>query len=145
VSASCRGRMPKRFVMMQNVQGAAPVQWPDPTALTSVAPTPAAAPARHHEPRPIEAPTAANPYEAMRFQAFRRDAADTASLSTMTPATTSTASTSVAPATKVAATPLVPLTPAPDVPFRADAPQSPPPVQAPTAVDTGSSSSASRR
>src|SRR5262245_22809237 len=36
---------PMRSVMMQNVQGAAPVQWPDPTALTPVAPTPAAAPA----------------------------------------------------------------------------------------------------
>jgi hypothetical protein len=137
--------MPKRFVMMQNVQGAAPVQWPDPTALTPVAPTPAAAPARHHEPHPIEAPAAANPYEAMRFQAFRRDAADTASLSTMTPATTSTASTSVAPATKVAATPLVPLTPAPDLPFRAETPAPAPQIQAPTAVDSGSSSSASRR
>ena len=137
--------MPKPFVMMQNVQGAAPVQWPDPTALTSVATTPAAAPARHHEPRPIEAPAAASPYEAMRFQAFRRDAADTASLSTMTPATTSTASTSVAPATKVAATPLVPLPPAPDVPFRAEAPAPAPQIQAPTAVDTGTSSGARSR
>ena len=133
------------FVMMQNVQGAAPVQWPDPTALTPVAATPAAAPARHHEPRPIDAPAAQTPYEAMRLQAFRRDAAETASLSSMTPAATATASTTVAPAVKVAAAPLVPLTPAPDAPYRAQAPQSPPPVQAPTAVDTGSSSSAARR
>jgi hypothetical protein len=56
-----------RLVMMQNVQGAAPVQWPDPTALTPVAPTPAAAPARHHEPRPADAPGAPHPYEAMRL------------------------------------------------------------------------------
>jgi hypothetical protein len=131
--------------MMQNVQGAAPVQWPDPTALTPVAPTPAAAPARHHEPRPIDAPAAANPYEALRVQAFRRDAAEAASMSSMAPATTATASTAVAPATKVASAPLVPLTPAPDVPFRAEAPAPPPPIQAPTAVDTDSSSSAARR
>ncbi len=85
--------------MMQNVQGAAPVQWPDPTALTPVAPTPAAAPARHvHEPRPIDAPDSAKPYDATRLQAFRPDA-----------------------------------------------PQSPPPIQAPAAVDTDSSSSAPRR
>jgi|tagenome__1003787_1003787.scaffolds.fasta_scaffold20309485_1 hypothetical protein len=134
-----------RLVMMQNVQGAAPVQWPDPTALTPVAATPAAAPARHHEPRPIDAPGPANPYDAMRVQAFRRDAAATASLSSMTPAATATASTTVAPAVKVASAPVVPLTPAPDAPFRAQAPPSPPPVQAPTAVDTGSSSSATRR
>ena len=132
-------------VMMQNVQGAAPVQWPDPTALTPVAPTPAAAPARHHEPSPIDAPAAPNAYETMRLRAFRRDAADTASMSSMAPSTTATASTSVAPATKVGATPLVPLTPAPDAPFRVAAPQSPPPIQAPTAVDTGSSSSATSR
>ena len=132
-------------VMMQNVQGAAPVQWPDPTALTPVAPTPAAAPARHHEPRPIDAPTASTPYEAMRMQAFRRDAAETATLSSMTPAATATASTTVAPAVKVSAAPLVPLTPAPDAPYRPQAPQSPPPIQAPTAVDTGSSSSSARR
>jgi hypothetical protein len=135
-----------RLVMMQNVQGAAPVQWPDPTALTPVAPTPAAAPARHvHEPRPIGAPAASNPYDAMRLQAFRRDAAEAASISTMTPATTATASTAVAPAFKVASTPLVPVTPAPDALLRVEAPQSPPPVQAPTAVDTDSSSSAARR
>jgi hypothetical protein len=127
--------------MMQNVQGAAPVQWPDPTALTPVAPTPAAAPARHHEPRPIEAPMS-NPYEAMRLRAFHRDAAEAASSSTMTPATTATASTAAAPAVKVASAPLVPLTPAPDAPFRPEAPQSPPPVQAPTASD---SSNAARR
>ena len=128
--------------MMQNVQGAAPVQWPDPTALTPVAPTPAAAPARHvHEPRPIDAPSPANGYDAMRMQAYRRDAAEAASISTMSAPVTATASTSVAPAVKVAAAPLVPLTPAPDVPFRPEAPQSPPPVQAPTAVDTDSSSS----
>ena len=132
-------------VMMQNVQGAAPVQWPDPTALTPVAATPAAAPARHHEPRPIEASAASTPYEAMRMQAFRRDAAETASLSSMAPAATATASTTVAPAVKVASAPVVPLTPAPDAPFRAQAPQAPPPVQAPTAVDTGSSSSAKSR
>jgi hypothetical protein len=134
-------------VMMQNVQGAAPVQWPDPTALTPVAPTPAAAPARHalQEPRAIEAPSPANPYDAMRMQAFRRDAADAASLSTMAPSTTATASTTVAPAVKVAAAPVVPLTPAPDAPFRPEAPAPAPQIQAPTAVDTGSSSSASRR
>jgi hypothetical protein len=133
--------------MMQNVQGAAPVQWPDPTALTPVAPTPAAAPARHvhPEPRAIDAPAPANPYEALRLQAFRRDAADAASISTMTPATTATASTAAAPATKVAPAPLVPVTPAPDVPFRAEAPQAPPPVQAPTAVGSDNSSSAARR
>jgi hypothetical protein len=132
--------------MMQNVQGAAPVQWPDPTALTPVAPTPAAAPARHvHEPRPIDAPGPANPYDAMRMQAYRRDAAEAASISTMSAPVTATASTTVAPAVKVAAAPLVPLTPAPDVPFRPEAPQSPPPVQAPTAVDTDSSSSAASR
>ena len=135
-----------RVSMMQNVQGAAPVQWPDPTALTPVAPTPAAAPARHvHEPRPIDAPAPANPYDAMRMQAFRRDAAETASLSTMAPATTATASTVAAPAVKVAPAPVVPIVPAPDAPFRVEAPDSPPPVQAPTAVDTGSSSSATRR
>jgi hypothetical protein len=137
--------MPMRFAMMQNVQGAAPVQWPDPTALTPVAPTPAAAPARHHEPRPVDAPAAANPYEAMRMQAFRRDAAETASLSTMAPATTATASTAAAPAVKVGAVPLVPLTPAPDVPFRAEAPAPAPQIQAPAAVDTDSSSSGARR
>ena len=131
-------------VMMQNVQGAAPVQWPDPTALTPVAPTPAAAPAHHHEPRRIDAPVS-NPYEAMRMQAFRRDAADTASMSTMTPAATATASTAVAPAVKVVAAPLVPVTPAPAAPIRVEAPQAPPPIQAPTAVDPGSSSGATSR
>ena len=135
-----------RSPMMQNVQGAAPVQWPDPTALTPVAPTPAAAPARHvHEPRQIDAPAAPNGYDAMRLQAFRRDAAEAASISTMTPATTATASTAVAPAIKVASAPLVPVTPAPDAPFRVEAPQSPPPVQAPTAVNTDSSSNATSR
>jgi len=126
--------------MMQNVQGAAPVQWPDPTALTPVAPTPAAAPARHvHEPRPIEAPGPANPYEAMRVQAFRRDAAEAASISTMTPAVTATASTVTAPAVKVAPAPVVPIVPAPEAPFRLEAPQAPPPIQAPTASDSSNS------
>jgi hypothetical protein len=138
--------MPMDGVMMQNVQGAAPVQWPDPTALTPVAPTPAAAPARHvHEPRPIDAPSPSNPYDAMRLQAFRRDAADAATMSTMTAPVTATASTVAAPAVKVAPAPVVPIVPAPDAPFRPEAPQSPPPIQAPTAVDTGSSSSGARR
>ena len=83
----------------------------------------------------------ANPYDAMRMQAYRRDAAEAASISTMTAPVTATASTAVAPAVKVAAAPVVPLTPAPDVPFRPEAPQSPPPVQAPAAVGTDSSSS----
>jgi hypothetical protein len=133
--------------MMQNVQGAAPVQWPDPTALTSVAPTPAAAPARHeqHEPRRFDATAAQTSYDSMRLQAFRRDAADAASMSSMTPSKTATASTVSAPAVKSGPAPLVPVTPQPDVTFRAAPPQSPPSVQAPTAVDTGSSSGASRR
>ena len=138
--------MPMGIAMMQNVQGAAPVQWPDPTALTPVAPTPAAAPARHvHEPRAIDAPAPANPYDAMRLQAFRRDAAETASMSTMTAPVSATASTVTAPAVKAAPAPVVPIAPAPDAPFRPEAPQSPPPVQAPTAVDTDSSSSGARR
>jgi hypothetical protein len=132
--------------MMQNVQGAAPVQWPDPTALTPVAATPAAAPARHvHEPRPIDAPAVSSPYEAMRMQAFRRDAAEAATPSTMTAPVTATASTVTAPAVKAAPAPVVPIAPAPDAPFRVDAPQAPPPIQAPAAVDTDSSSSAPRR
>src|SRR4051812_50050046 len=110
------------FVMMENVQGAAPVQWPDPTALTPVAATPAAAPARDHGPRPIDAPGPANPYDAMRVQAFRRDAAATASLSSMTPAATATASTTVAPAVKVASPPGGPLPPAPHPPLPPPAP-----------------------
>jgi hypothetical protein len=135
------------FSMMQNVQGAAPVQWPDPTALTSVAPTPAAAPARHaHEARAIDAPSHASPYDAMRMQAFRRDAAQAASsMSTMTAPVTATASTVTAPAVKAAPAPVVPIAPAPDAPFRPEAPQSPPPVQAPTAVDSGNSSGATSR
>ena len=144
MSASCRGRVPMDVVMMQNVQGAAPVQWPDPTALTPVAPTPAAAPARHHEPRPVDTP-APNAYEAMRLQAFRRDATEAASLSTMAPAATASASTVTAPAVKVAPAPVVPIVPAPDAPFRAEVSQAPPSIQAPTAVDTGSSSSATSR
>jgi hypothetical protein len=138
--------MPMGFSMMQNVQGAAPVQWPDPTALTPVAPTPAAAPARHvHEARPIDAPSPGNPYDAMRMQAFRRDAAEAASISTMTAPVSATASTVTAPAVKAAPAPVVPIAPAPDAPFRPEAPQSPPPVQAPTAVDSGNSSGARSR
>jgi len=138
--------MPMGFSMMQNVQGAAPVQWPDPTALTPVAPTPAAAPARHvHEPRAIDPPAPANPYDAMRLQAFRRDAAETASMSSMTAPVSATASTVTAPAVKAAPAPVVPIAPAPDAPFRPEAPQSPPPVQAPTAVHHGRSSSGARR
>ena len=135
-----------RLEMMQNVQGAAPVQWPDPTALTPVAPTPAAAPARHvHEPGPIDAPGPASGYDAMRLQAFRRDAAEAASISTMSAPVTATASTVAAPAVRVAPAPVVPIVPAPDAPFRVDAPQAPPPIQAPAAVDADSSSSAPRR
>jgi hypothetical protein len=63
----------------------------------------------------------------------------------MTPAATATASTVTAPAVKVAPAPVVPIVPAPDAPFRLEAPQSPPPIQAPAAVDTGSSSSSARR
>ncbi len=135
------------LAMMQNVQGAAPVQWPDPTALTPVVPTPAAAPARPEQlsVHRIDASAPPNPYEAMRMQAFRRDAAETASLSTMAPATTATASTVTAPAVKAAPAPMIPIVNTPDAPFRADAPQAPPPIQAPTAVDAGSSSGATRR
>ncbi len=135
-----------QLAMMQNVQGAAPVQWPNPTALTPVVPTPAAAPARHEHPAlRVEGLAPQNAYETMRMQAFRRDAAETASLSTMAPSTTATASTAIAPAVKGAPAPMVPLTPVPDAPARAAVPQAPPPIQAPTAVDTGSSTSATRR
>lgn len=138
--------------MTLNVQGSAATPWPDPTLLAPVAPVAhdSAAPVAprrldQHDVRRVEAPDASvNPYDSMRLQAYRRDAVETAALSTMTPATTATASTTSAPAVKAAPPQVNPLPFQPDVPQRPAAPQSPPPVSAPTAVDPQSGSRPAR-
>jgi hypothetical protein len=133
--------------MTLNVQGATALPWPDPTTLAAAAPQPEAAtlpagpatiahPRVMHEQRRVEAPAAPSGYDAMRLQAFRRDAAETAALSTMTPPASATASTTAAPAVKVAPPLQVnPLAAQPDALFRTPPPQAPPPIQAPEAID----------
>jgi hypothetical protein len=141
--ASTRADMPIQEAMTLNVQGAAATPWPDPTILAAALPQPALhpttlAPARadRHEERRVEAPAATRPYDSMRLQAYRRDAAETAALGTQSAPTTGTASTASAPAVKVAPPAQVnPLASAPEAPFRTPPPQAPPPVQAPAAVD----------
>jgi hypothetical protein len=133
--------------MTLNVQGAAPTPWPDPTTLAAAVPPPpvsdplplAHARAVHHEERRVEAPEAASPYDAMRAQAYRRDAAEAAAtLGTQAAPATATASTSAAPAVKVAPPPQVNLLPfQPDAPYRTPPPAAPPAVRAPEAVDAG--------
>jgi hypothetical protein len=102
--------------------------------------------ARHerHAERRVEAPSAPHPYDAMRLQAFRRDAAETAALSTMKPSTTATASTATAPAITTAAPQINPVAFQPDAPLRTPAPQALPAVRAPTAVEAAGSSGPAR-
>jgi len=129
--------------MTLNVQGAAATPWPDPSSQAAVvAPPPPpqqqplVTPLHHqdrHEPYRVQAQApGANPYEAMRMQAFRRDAAKASDVQTLTAPDTATTSTASAPAVRVAPTPLVnPMAavPAPP-PQRVDPPPAPPAVQA---------------
>ena len=133
--------------MTLNVQGAAATPWPDPAAVAVAAPQPwptAAAPAppapqhgKRGEVRRLDAPAAANPYDAMRLQAYRRDVAETAALGTQSAPATATASTASAPAVKLTPPPQVnPLAAQPDPPGRpVVAAPAPPAIQAVAEVD----------
>jgi hypothetical protein len=79
--------------------------------------------------------------DTMRFQAFKRDASETASLATQTPAATATASTASAPAVRAAPVQVNPAAvPAPVTqPFQTP-PADVPEVHAPEAVDAQSGS-----
>src|SRR5689334_21261208 len=104
-------------VMTLNVQGAAATPWPDPSSQAAVVapPPPPQQPLTapvHHQDRQeayrVHAPAAvANPYEAMRLQAYRRDAAQASGVQTLAAPETATTSTASAPAVRVAPTPLV--------------------------------------
>jgi hypothetical protein len=136
VELSAAGTGAREFAPMQeamtlNVQGAAGTPWPDPTtqAVSQAAqpqpqPTPHAPPTHHHQLQHdtfTVAPAQPEPngYEAMRLQAYKRDAAETSGLTTQTAPDTPNTSTSVAPAVRTA--------PVPAVNLAIQAPDAPPP------------------
>jgi hypothetical protein len=133
--------------MTLNVQGAAATPWPDPATQAALAPqqqpwptAPPPAPPQHagrHEVRRVEAAAGPNGYDAMRLQAYRRDAAETVALGSQAAPATATASTSNAPAVKVAPPAQVnPLAAQPEPPARpVVAPPAAPAIQAPEAID----------
>jgi hypothetical protein len=134
--------------MTMNVQGAAATPWPDPTLQAAAAatavqpafdPTRAVQPhaaAHHQATRKVEAPAASSPYDAMRLQAYRRDAAQTAGSVTQAAPTSATASTESAPAVKSSQTPLVnPLAAVPQAPVaRIEEPEAAPAITAPAGI-----------
>jgi hypothetical protein len=143
-----------QLAMSVNVQSAGTQPWVD---LSRVVPPPTLpAPAitetkaeRHAAETRVHAVVPISHYEraidTMRLRAFRRDAAETASLVTQTPAETATASTTSAPAVKGAPVQVNPAA----VPAQVTAPlRMPPPdvpdVHAPEAVDAHNSSSPRR-
>jgi hypothetical protein len=135
--------------MNVTVQSAAPQTWV-PLVLVTPEPLPPA-PAltmtkteRHAAETRMHAVAPVGHYErvidTMRLQAFRRDAAQTASLTSQTPSTTASASTSSAPAVKGAPVQVNPAaTPAQVTELLRTPTREAPPVRAPTAVDAQSS------
>ncbi len=132
--------------MTMNVQGATATSWPDPAIQAAAAATaaqPAFDPTRavqphaaHHEAvRKVDALASSRPYEAMRMQAFRRDAAQTAGTTQSAP-TSATTSTQSAPAVKATQTPVVnPLAAVPEAPVeRTPEPEERPEIQAPEGI-----------
>jgi len=135
-------------LMTLNVQGAAGTPWPDPSSQAAVvAPPPPpeqplVAPVHHQDRKEpayrVQAPAPlSSPYEAMRLQAYRRDAAQASGVRTLAAPESATTSTASAPAVRVAPTPLVnPVAGVPEAPpQRIDPPPAPPAVRAVEAID----------
>jgi hypothetical protein len=138
---SSRAGAPMQASMTLNVQGAAATPRPDPMLLQAAAPAPPPPePHPRHDDREqvrrVEAPAQADPDDALRVQAFRRDAAEAAAtLGTQAAPRTAVASTAAAPAVKVAPPQVNPLPMLPEAPYRVAEPRTPPAVQAVAAVE----------